>query len=528
MKRNRIAIFLIVAMLLSLIGCSSSTSSPSDTPSGDGKTEGKKELRVATSTAPPTLDLLKTTTVAAVQISWNIFESLVTMDENYQVAPMMAKSIDVSQDGKTITFPLREGLKFHNGKEVTAEDVVASLTRWKELSNNGRAALTKAKVTAKDAQTVEIALGNDSPSSAFILSSLAFPQQGAMIMPKEVIEAADEKGVKEYIGSGPFKFVEWKQDQYIHLQKFSDYKPSEQATSGRAGKKEVSVDDLYFIPVTDAATRVAGLQSGEYDFADDIPIDNYNKLKEDPNIETMISKPRRWNGIVFNTKSDVFSNIKARQAVNAGLDLDEIMMAATGNPDFYRVDHGLMYQEQSLYVDAGKENYNQKNLDKAKKLLAEAGYQGQTVTILGTRDYEFLYKTAVVVKAQMEKMGINVNLEIYDFPTLQRKTKEEKGWEMYFTYFPIYMNPTQPIFLDSRNKFVGQFNDPKMDQLLDKYRLSNEASEQKEIFKEIQALFWEDVPVIKLGDMFGLLAYRNNVKGYKYFYDISFWNVSVE
>ncbi|WP_019120366.1 ABC transporter substrate-binding protein [Brevibacillus massiliensis] len=535
MRKHKILHALLALFVLVTTACSpAQEAAPQDgsqpgSGSAPSAAAGKQEkLRVAISVSPPSLDLLKTTAVAAVQIGWHIFESLVTLDEQYQVAPLLAETIDVSEDGKKISFTLREGLKFHNGKDVTTDDVIASLNRWKELSNNGKASIEHAVITAKDSRTIEIALDSAGPSSQFVLSSMAFPQQGAAIMPKEVIEAADDTGVKEYIGTGPFKFVEWKQDQYIHLQKYDGYLPVDQPPSGRAGKKQALVNDLYFIPVTDAATRVAGIQSGEYDFTDDIPIDNYDLVKDDPNLEASISKPRRWLGLMFNNKSRLFANKKARQAVNAGLDLDTVMMAATGNPEFYRLDHGLMYPEQVWYVEDGKEQYNQKDTEKAKQLLAEAGYKGEPITILGTRDYEFLYKAAVVVKDQLEKLGATVNLEIYDWPTLIQKRSDDKVWDIYFTYFPIYTNPTQPIFLDSRNQYAGWYNNPRMDQLLDQIRASASFDEQKALFRQVQSLFWDDVPAIKLGDMHGLSAYRKNLKGYHYFYDTSFWNVSLE
>lgn len=530
-KWNGFVALLCIMLVTSLIGCSSSTLSPdgqasqSNTASQEAKSKEKNEIRVALSVAPPTLDLHMTTAIATQQVSWHIYEYLVTLDKDYKVAPMLAEKIEVSEDGKIITLPLRKDIKFHNGKTMTAEDAVASLNRWKELSAIGRSALPNAKISMKDTNTVVITLAQ--PSSA-ALPALAYPQQGAVVMPKEVIDAADEKGVKEYIGTGPFQFVEWKQDQYIHLKKFAEYKSLETESSGLAGKREAKVEDLYFVPVPDAATRVAGIQAGEFDFADEVPFDNFQQLKDDPNLVTTVTKPRRYNGLIFNAKQGLFADVKMRQAVNAALDMESIMMAATGNPDFYRLDPGLMYQEQSMYVDSGKENYNQKNVEKAKQLLQEAGYKGEPITILGTRDYEFLYKSAVVVKDQLEKIGMKVNLEVYDWPTLVSKRSDEKAWNIFFTFFPIYSNPTQTLYLDSRNKWPGWYNNSQMDQMLDQMRATLNPEEEKKIFADVQKLYWEDVPVIKLGDMHGLAVQRNYVKGFEFFMDLSFWNVSVQ
>ncbi|MCM3082051.1 ABC transporter substrate-binding protein [Brevibacillus invocatus] len=531
MRKFLYGIFVLI-ILVSFVGCSQATQPTSETTDPNKNTtpppiKDKNELRVAMSVAPPTLDMHKTTAVVTQQVGWHIFEFLVTLDKDYKVVPMLAEKIEISGDGKTITLPLRKGVTFHNGKAMTAQDVVASLNRWKQMSSTGRSALSKTTVTAKDEMTVQLSL--EQPSST-VLPALAYPVQGAVIMPKEVIEGADEVGVKEYIGTGPFQFAEWKQDQYIHLKKFAGYQSLSEPTSGLAGKKEAKVDDLYFIPVPDAATRLAGLQTGEYDFADEIPFDNYDIVKNDPNLTSYVTKPRRYNGFIFNTKAGVFSNAKIRQAVNAALDMDSIMMAATGNPDFYRLDHGLMHQEQAWYVDSGKEQYNQKNESKAKELLKEAGYKGEPVTILGSKDYEFLYKGTLVIASQLEKIGMKVNLEIYDWPTLISKRGKEEGWNAFLSYFPLFAEPTQTIFLDSRNNWPvpGSYHNPKMLMLLDQMRATSDFEEGKKIFTDVQALYWEDVPVIKIGDMYGLIAMRNYVKDYQFFMDISFWNVAVQ
>lgn len=528
-KPVSILLSLLLSVTLSLVGCSSSSTTSPSTSQNSGQAEVKpkenNELRVALSVSPPTIDLVKTSTTVALQVGWHIFEPLVTLDKDYKPTPMLAKSYEVSEDGKVITFTLREGITFHNGKALGVEDVISSLNRWKELSPNGKTALANATVSSKDNDKVIITL--EKPSGT-LLSSLAFPQQGAVIMPKEVIESATEEGVKEYIGTGPFKFVEWKQDQYIHLKKFADYKALSEPANGLGGKKEAKVDHIYFHTVPDAATRVAGLQSGEYDFADELPFDNYGQLKGDSNLVTVVAKPQKYVGLIFNKKQGLFSNVAARQAVNAALDHEVIMMGISGNPDFFRLDHSLMFSEQPWHSEAGKEKYNQKNPELAKKLLADAGYNGEPVTIITTKDYDYIYKSSIMVKDQLEKIGVKVNFEIYDWPTMVSKRSDETKWNIFFTGFPTYTNPVQTLYLDSRNKWPGWYNNSEMDALLDELRHTITFEEQKAVFEKIQTLFWDDLPIVKLGDLHGLAAHRNYVKGYQYFMDSPFWNVSVQ
>ncbi len=521
MTRNKIMVFLTALILVFAVGCGSSQP-PASSDAGKG---AKKDLKVALTAAPPTVDMHKTTATVTQQVGWHIFEYLVTLDANYNVVPSLAAKIEISPDGKTFTFPLREGIKFHNGKDLTADDVVASLLRWRKYSTIGRAVVAPATITAKDKNTVVITLPK--PSSA-LLPALAYPSQGAVIMPKEIIDEAGDNNVKELIGTGPFQFVEWKQNQYIHVKKYAGYKTAPGPTSGLSGKKEALVENIFFYLVPDPATRVAGLQSGEYDTAEGLPTDSYETLKNDPNIKVSVNKPSSYISMIFNTKSGLFADVKKRQAVNAAIDSESVMKAVAGTPEFYELNHGLVFKEQIWYVDSGKEKYNQKNPELAKKLLAEAGYNGEPVTIITTRDYDYMYKSAVVLKDTLEKIGMTVNLEVYDWPTVLSKRGNDKLWNVFITGFLITVEPSQTLYLDSRFKWAGWYSNPQMDALLDEMREAPNLEQAKKVFEKVQTLYWDEVPVIKFGNLHQFFAARKNIKGAQYFCDKQFWNTSVE
>lgn len=398
-------VLLAFMLVISLIGCSSqSAPSESATPQTGGT------LKIAINAQPPTLDPHVTTATATYELARNIFETLVTLNSKYQAVPMLAESVNQSEDGKTYTFNLRKGVKFHNGKEMKAEDVVASMNKWMAISSRGKTVLKGGTFEAKDEYTVVLNLPNPVVG---VLETLAGAAQFAAIMPKELVDAAGPDGVKEYIGTGPFKMAEWKQDQYIHLTKYDQYSALDTPADGLAGKKEALVDEIFFNIVTDGSTRLAGIQTGEYDGAIWLPRDNYEQLKSMPNVKTSIDF---YGGhyIIFNKKKGVFSDVKMRQAVNAALDMDEIMLGTFANKDFYRLDHALMYKEQvDWYSEAGKELYNQKDAEKAKSLMQEAGYNGEEIRILTSRDYDHVYNASVVVKEQLEKIGMKVKLEVW-------------------------------------------------------------------------------------------------------------------
>lgn len=515
-----ITTLLVLLSILLTAGCGGS-----NTPGTAGTSEKKKDLRVALTATPPTLDLHRTTATVTLEVGWHIYEYLVTIDSKYNVVPSLAEKVEVSPDAKKFTFVLRKGIKFHNGKELTADDVVASLLRWRKVSTIGRAVVAPATIEASGKDTVVITLPK---SSSALLPALAFPTQGAVIMPKEVLEEAGDGNVKKYIGTGPFEFVEWKQNQYIRLKKFAGYKSAPGPTDGLAGKKEALVENLYLYMVADAATRVAGVQSGEYDSAEGLPTDSYETLKKDPNINVHVAKPSSYIGMVFNTKSGLFSNVKLRQAVNAAIDNESVMKAVAGTPDFYELNHGLVFKEQVWYVDSGKEKYNQKNTDLAKKLLSEAGYKGDPVTIITTRDYDYMYKSAVVLKDSLEKIGMQVNMEVYDWPTVLSKRGNDKLWNIFITGFLATVEPSQIIYLDSRYKWAGWYSNPQMDALLDEMRQAPNLNQAKQVFEKVQALYWDEVPTIKFGNLHQFFATRKNLVGNPYFYDKHYWNISVK
>src|SRR5437879_10334395 len=251
---------------------------------------------------------------------------------------MLAEGHTISKDGLAYTFKLRSGIKFHNGKEMTSDDVVASLTRWGKQSIYGKALLAQvAELRAVGPLTVQMQLKE---KSAIVLISLAVPNNFGAIYPKEIAEKfAPEVKVTEYVGTGPYKLVEWKPDQYIRMVRFDDYKSRNEKPNGYGGGKTAWLDEIRFQPVPEVATRVAQVETGELDFADDLNLDAYDRLKKNPNLPPTVSKPYYWLVAVLNKKEGLMTNQKLRQAWQAGIDIEPIMKnAAGGQTEFYRMD----------------------------------------------------------------------------------------------------------------------------------------------------------------------------------------------
>lgn len=521
MEFRKIGILLaVLTLVLALFGCSREANQTSQI-SDEGEETSGGELQVAINAQPPTIDPHMSSVSMTSTVARHMIEPLVTINSNYEAVPMLAKSWEISKDGKTYTFQLREGVKFHNGKEMTAEDVVASMRRWQEKSPIAQTILEGATFEAKDNYTVELQVAKP---SVFVIYALAGMYQFAGIMPKELVEAATETGVEEYIGTGPFKFVDWKQDQYIHLAKYEDYQPVDSPADGLGGKKEALVEDLYFQFVVDSSTRLAGLLAGQYDIGYAYEYDMLEQLENNPslNVYNPFFGPL---ALLFNKNQGLFSDIKMRQAVNAALDTEKIAKASLG--DKYRLDSSYATKElPNWYSEAGGELYNNPDPEKAKRLLEEAGYNGETIRLITSRDYSYVYDSATAIKEQLSKVGMKVELEVYDFATVMARFFDPKKWEIFSIGFAMRTTPLEQEWFNSR--YATGPLDEKSQELLQELSTSTSQEEAKKLWDELQEYSWEFLPIIKIADYSRISASTDKVKGLTILDGPILWNTKVE
>jgi len=522
LKKSSLFFTLLLVSLLLIAGCSADQSTSTDDNTDNAGQQKGGVLNVALTSQPPTLDQHISTTTATRDTSRLMFETLLTNDSGYQAVPMLAESIDVSDDSKIYTFKLREGIKFHNGDIMTADDVIASMNRWIEKSPVASPIFDGATFEAEDEYTVILELAQ---SSSLAMDTMASAKQAAAIMPKEIIEtAAADTGVVEYIGTGPYKFVEWKQDQNIHFTKFDDYQSVDAEANGLAGKKEALVDDIYFHMVSDSSTRLSGLLTGEYDFAYSIPADDYDQLKSDPDLEAFLANYGELL-MVYNENEGPASNVKMRQAINAALDIDKIMLAAFPHKDLYWLSPGYMTKEVSNWAsDAGEEFYDQKDPEKAKELLKEINYNNEEFKLLTTRDYPEFYSSAIVIQEQLKQLGMNVKIEVYDWPTLLEKQNNPGQWDAMIAGSSTVTTPTQLVYISP--SFAGGMHDEKIANLLKSIGTSTNHEEAKVLWDELQGHAWENhVPITILGGYNNLYGATNKVKGIESLSGPIYWNV---
>jgi peptide/nickel transport system substrate-binding protein len=471
---------------------------------------------------PPTLDLHTTTAVIVQQITWHVYEGLYAYDKSYNPIPLLVDSHTVTDKGRTYTFKLRRGVKFHNGKELTSSDVVASLKRWGRLATPGKQFWRNVEgLEAKDPLTVALYLKE--PSAALFMG-LARPNNGAVIYPKEIAEAAGDNPVKEYIGTGPYRFVEHKPDRHVKLVRFKDYVARADAPDGFGGKRTAYLDELLFVPVPDVAVRLAGVETGEYHVGLQIQQDQYERVKGLPGVVAGIIKPEAWSTAVLNHKQGLMTDKRVRQAFQAALDMEPIMAAGFGNKAFYRLDPGLSFPEQpQWHSKVGGELYNQKNPGKARKLLQEAGYAGQPVRWISTKEYQWMYKNALVAKQQLEAVGFKIDLQVVDWATLVQRRAKPEVWDAFST--GITFNPEPAFATSTICNWPGWWCHEDKEQWMEAMARESDPRKRRAMWEKVQTIFYEDVGRVKFGDIFGLVAIRKEVQGFQPTNEMNLWNV---
>jgi peptide/nickel transport system substrate-binding protein len=470
---------------------------------------------------PTTLDPMATTADLTATIMQHVYEPLYTFDKDWNVRPMLAdKMPKISADGLTLSITLRKGVKFHNGREMKSDDVVASLKRWMELAPRGKAQAKNIEtLEAKGPLAIEIKLKTPVPS---LLAHLAMPSGFAVVMPKETIA----NPLKEFIGTGPYKFKERKPDQYVLLVRNTAYSARSEPANGYAGKREALLDELRFIPVPNANTRVEGSLSGQYDFADLLPVEASARLEKQPKVEPLLTKPFGFPYIVLNTKAGPLANKALRQAVQTSLNMDEMMVAGFGNPKFFAVEGNHYPKGSPFFSTAGATSYNQGDAKKANALLTSGGYKGEPIRILTSKQHEFHYRIALVMAEELKKAGFKVDMQVVDWATLVQRRGDAALWDIYTTHSPFLPEPTltPPQLGDDA---PGWWKSPAKDAALKAFNSESDPAKRGPLWGKVQEVVYDEVPYVKIANFNGLTARAKRLEGYTPMPWPSFWNVSL-
>jgi peptide/nickel transport system substrate-binding protein len=450
---------------------------------------------VAITQAPPTLDAQITTIQAARHINLHIYETLYARDENGKPVPDLAEGVSISADGKTYTFPLRKGVKFHNGKAMTSADVVASLERYRKIGANANLLSEVESIAAKGPGEVVIKLKKVQSTLIDSLSSSTAP---LAIYPAE--EAAKEANKIAYIGTGPFKFVELSPDSHVKLERFKDYAPNTHYTKrdGFAGRKEAYFDSVTFRFMPEAGARVAALQSGEVHLVETVDGPTKKRLESNPAFKVYPLLPFSFQIVKFNHAVPPTDNLAFRQAVVAALDMEEIMSIAY--PDIYQLDGGWLYPKSPSYVDAALKGYNKPDLKAAKELVAKSGYKGEKLTFL-VDNLRANTDTATVVQQRLAQIGVNVEIKVTDWPTAVKIGWSPQGWNLFAHGFGIqpFEGPGTVMSAWAGGQ-LHQKPDAEIDRLYAAFGSEMDEAKRKALFASFQKHMIDNVIAAKVGN----------------------------
>ncbi len=476
------------------------------------------------------LDQQASNTISTRNIAMNIFEALLTRSEDNQTIGDLADSWEESADHLTYTFKLRGGVHFHNGKALSSADVAASFERYNRL---GLERSNLANVDHWDtpaADTFVVHMKQPQPTFIESMSSFSVP---IVIFPAEF---KDDPALRLHtVGTGPFMLDEYVPGGFVRLKRFDGYTPNThfEGRTGFGGYKQACLDSVTLRIVTEPSARVAGLRTGELQGIEDVPATTVKDLGRDSNI-TLLPLPNWWIQITLpNVQKPPTDNLQFRQAVQAALDMDEIMDAATdGN---YKLNVGFQYPGRPGYTDAGKATYNQHDTAKAKALLAQSGYKGEPVVILTNKDYTSMYNAAVVQAEQMKAVGINAQLQVVDWPTsIQMYLRGDTGWNYAHTGWGTqpalgalsvmaFFAPPNAAYRPAAGK-----DDPDVVALWNGMNNLPDAAARQEAFVKLQAMVLDRALAVPFGSLTKVQAVRTTVKGFVPFRIPRFSNVWLE
>jgi peptide/nickel transport system substrate-binding protein len=471
---------------------------------------------------PQTLDPMASTADLVGTIMQHVYEPLYTFDANWNVAPMLAESMPaISKDGLVYTIPLRKGVKFHNGKEMTSDDVIASLKRWMDMAPRGKAIAKEVKtLEAKGPNTVVITLNRP---YAPLLAHFALPSGFAAIMAKDSI--ADP--LTQFVGTGPYVFKERKPDQYVQMVRFDGYSARKEAPSGYAGKREALLDELRFVPVPNANTRVEGMLSGQYQFADLLPVESYPRLEGNAGVKAVLTAPFGFPYVVLNTKQGPLANLRLRQAVEAALNNADMLGAGFGDAKFYAADSSHYAKNTPFYSTAGTENYGKGDAKKAAALVKAAKYDGTPIKILTSQQYEFHYRMALVMAENLKAAGFKTDMQVVDWATLIQRRNDPALWDIYVTHSAVLPEPTlTPPQLGEGAP--GWWSSPAKEAALSAFNAEADPKKRGALWGNVQQVVFTEVPYIRVGNFNSLTARSAKLEGYVAMPWPFFWNTGLQ
>ncbi len=472
---------------------------------------------------PPTLASYVSTSGPIGLVMPKIYEGLFDYDNDGKMVPMLAESYEMSADGKTVTFNLRKNVRWHDGEPFTSADVKFTILEvLKKVHPRGPNSFREvSRIDTPDDHTAIFHLDNPAPYMMRSFSAYESP-----MVPMHLLEGQDVKSAplaNNPVGTGPFKFVEWKKGQYIRLDKNEDY--------WQEGLPYLDRIVGRFIP--DASTRTAAMENGEVMYA------AYNAI---PNIDAVRLKERDDIGVTtdgysminpmalieFNTKEGPFVDAAIRRAISTAVDrrfMIDTIFFGYGKP----ATSALSSNFKATNLHAAMPNYPENgDVDAANAMLDAAGYKKDANgvrmrAVLDIIPYgEDWRRAGEYLKQVMGDIGIEVELRYEDVPTWLKRVYHNYDFEMNINYFYQLPDPVLGVHrhygtnqIRQGTHFVNssRYSNPELDALLDSGSKEPDANKRTATYRDIQEILAEDMPVVNLFELEFLTVYNTELKG---------------
>lgn len=502
------------------------TEAPATTPAAEPAKAGPKQLIIGRGGDTVGLDPIAQTDGESFKVTENVFDTLVGYaEETTEVVPSLAEKWEIAPDGLTYTFHLRSGVKFHDGTDFNAEAVKWNFERWSDKSHPqhnkegfeyyndmfggymGDETHIIKSVEAVDAQTVKFTLNR--PLAPFIqnLGMSCF----AIASPKAVQEAGPEKFNEKPVGTGPFKFVEWKRNDTITLEKNPDY--------WNAGFPKL--DKLVFKVIPENTARLTALTSGEIDMMDGLNPDDAQTVKDNSDLQLILRPSMNLGFVGFNIEKKPLDNPKVREALAYAINkpaIIEAFFAGLGQP-------AVNPMPPSIWGHNNEIKDREFSIDKAKQLLSDAGFPNGFKIKFWAMPVARPYmpdgvKIAEAIQQDLKKIGVEAEIVTMEWATYLEKTK--KGEQEMFMLGWTGDNGDPDNFLATlldKNNIGGnnrtRWANEDAHKLLMAAQSATTKEEREKLYYQVQEIIFKDVPMVPLAHSTPALAARTNIIDYK-------------
>lgn len=442
------------------------------------------------------LDPHTSTSAGKREIFFNIFEGLVKADPDGNFVPALAESYEISDDATVFTFHLRKGVKFHNGSEMTAEDVVYTLNKCRGTETGVPLLSAYSEidsVNTVDENTVEIKLKNPNIEYLAYLNTAIIPQ-----------DYADQDTFP--IGTGPYKFKSRSVQENIVLEKFADY-------WGEPGY----LDEVTFKIIENTDALVLALRSGSVDLCVHRVSSEVKEIGDE--YELLESPTNLIQALYLNNAAEPLNDLKVRQALNYAVNVQDVM--AFTNDGLGTPIGSSIYPSFGKYFMPELADAYPYDPEKAKSLLAEAGYpDGFTLTITAPSNYTVHVNTAQVIAEQLKAVGIDAKINLVEWATWLSDVYQGRNFEATVVGFDASFLTARALlerWISDNSKNMINFNDPEYDRVLKEAFAAVNEEEQTALYKQAEKILSDDAANVYLMDPNDLTVISKKLDGYIFY-----------